>query len=343
MNMKFWKKQINDACFQDPLDLRDKKYEDVALGAAPVDWNKGYDIEKELNFTLPIKNQGQSLSCTGQGGSYYFGILNLVELKEYIEVSAKSLYSQIFLPNGGAYIRDIFKLCVDWGAVYESLVSSYKNGKLPTEDFMRELSWKNEEIDKIAKVLQAKEYRVIEARDNMDLFAMAIRDNYGVVGGVHVGNNGSWRTNEPTPSDRINGHCIYYGKFGIDEKGKYIATPNSWGERKKDELHLDGWQKLRQDYFNKLYQFNPWVMVDKPNITEATNDPEVQNILVKNEKKFIIEGAGVGRKGVLVNGKLLELTKEREPSASIYVQTNNGSGLTISTELYNKLPKGGLF
>jgi len=40
-------------------------------------------------------------------------------------------------------------------------------------------------------------------------------------------------------------------------------------------------KKLRHDYFNKLYQFNPWLVIDKPNITEATNDPEVQGVLAK--------------------------------------------------------------
>ena len=113
---------------------------------------------------------------------------------------------------------------------------------------MRDLSWKNERVDKLAKTYQAKEYAVIQARDNMDLFARAIRDNHGIVGGVYVGNNGSWRTNEPTPSNRSGGHCIYYGGYGIDEKGKYISTPNSWGTgRGKDPLHPNGWQKLRKN------------------------------------------------------------------------------------------------
>ena len=330
----FYKKQqMGTGAIPRFYDSRDRSYDEIAVGSAPItmsDWKNGFDVERKLNFELPIKNQNGSSSCTFQATSYYVGILNMIETGKYKEVSAKAGYSQIRLPAGGAYIMDAIKLCVDWGAVPEQVVPSYQNGKPPSEKFMIDLSWKNERVDKYAKVLQAKEYRKINARDNMDLFAMAIRDNNGVVGGVLIGNNSSWRTENPTPSTRENGHAVYYSAYGMDEKGKYIATINSWGKRPGFRL-----QKLRQDYFNKLYQFDPWVLCDKPNTFQAT--PNAQEILKANEKKIIIEGEGVGRKGIIVSGELKEIEKDRVSDACLYSFVNNGFGKTVSTELFDEM------
>lgn len=331
-------KEFGAGAISDPIDLRDESYDEVVMGEAPLtneEWLRGFDIEKKLNFELPIKHQNGSLSCVWQAISYYVGILNLVETKIYKEVSAKAGYSQVCLPQGGAYIRSGIKLAVNWGALTENIVPSYKNNKPPPEKFMRDLSWKNEAIDKKAKVLQAKRYKMIESKNNMDLFAMAIRDNGGVVGGLYMGNSSTWRTNEPKPTTREGGHALYYGKFGIDKLGKYIATPNSWGDRKKDELHPDGWQKLRQDYFNNLYQFSPWTLLDKPNINQISQ--EAQDVLAGNDKKIIIEGEGVGRKGIVINNKLMNISKERSAEACLYSLANNGNGITISTKLYDEI------
>jgi len=340
-------KEFGTGCHKDPLDLRDRRYDEAVAGEAPMtdkDWEEGFDIEKELDFPLPIKDQNSSSSCVFQAISYYVGVLNLAEVKIYKEVSAKAGYSQIYIPGGGgAYIREGIKLVVDWGALLESNVRSYENNKPPSETFMRDLSWKNEEADKLAKVLQAKEYRVITACDNMDLFARAIKNNHGVVGGLYVGNSSTWRTNEPKPTTREFGHALYYGKFGVDELGKYIATPNSWGWRGDDKLHPDGWQKLRQDYFTGILQFNPWTIMDKPNVEVNTVDPVIQKILNANEKKIIIEGQGVGRKGIVINGRLRDIVKDREVVACLYGMANNNIGTTVSTDVYNLLPKGGIF
>lgn len=325
----------------DTLDIRDRKYEE-RMGTAPLssaEWNTGYDIEKELNFKLPFKNQGGTLSCTGQAGSYYAGVLDQVELKKYNEVSAKAYYSQVFLSEGGAYIRDVVKLVVNWGGLRENVVSSYINGSLPTENFIRDVSWKNEDIDKSASILKAKEYRVI-TDISMDSIARAIKDGYGCIAGVYVGDNGSWRTNDPTPSTRSGGHAIYFGKFGVDEKGKFISTINSWGERKTDSLHPDGWQKLREDYFNSTFMFNNWVILDAPNeeVNGDLSNPDVIKIIREREKQIVIEGEAPGRKGIIINGKLREITKERSAEACLYSLANN-TGVTVKKSIFDKLPK----
>lgn len=330
----------------DRYDERDYKYDDIALGAAPVDWEKGFDIEKELKFTLRFKNQNSSNSCVGQAWSYYTGILNLLEVGSYHEISAKAYYSQIYLPGGGAYLREGGKLTVDWGALPELVVPSYKNGGLPDEAYMVDKAWKSSELDRLATVLKAKEYRTISAAKNMELFAQAIRDNFGVVGGVYGSNNGTWGTNEPKPpksGESLWGHALFYGKFGIDAIGKYIATPNSWGIRNlKDALHPDDWQKFREDYFATGNMFNPWTLTDQMNAAMPISD-ETKKILATNEKKFVIEGEGPGRKGIIVNGKVKLVKKEREAVAATYVVTNNGMGITVPTKMFDEMPKDGDF
>ena len=327
---------------RDPLDARDFRYEGIAAAGEPVDWNKGFDIEKELDIVIPFKDQDGSGSCVGQAWAYYGAILNAVEIGHYSEQSAKAIYSQIQLglPQGGAYIRDGAKLFVDWGSVKETTVPSYDGVNPPKEAFMKEKLWKTPEIDEMAKVFQAKEYRTFNAAKNIELFAQAIRDNYGVVGGLEGTNNGTWKSGEPKPpADKADwGHSIFFGKLGIDELGKWVASPNNWGTRIKDRLHPDGWQKLREDWFASPYMFNPWTLVDKPN--EVIVSEGATTIINKYEKKFIVEGEGVGRKGIIINGQLHEVAKDREASASIYVQNNNGSGVTVSTDLFNEIPKG---
>jgi len=76
---------MGTGALRDPIDPRDFRYEEVAAAGEPVDWEKGFDVEKELQFKLPIKNQDGSGSCTGQGWSYYGAVLNTVEEGFYDE------------------------------------------------------------------------------------------------------------------------------------------------------------------------------------------------------------------------------------------------------------------
>ena len=281
-------KTFGKGAVRDEKDDRDLPFDKIASAAAPMtdaDWQAGFDIEKKLNFTLPIKNQFSSYSCVGQGWSYYTAILNMIETGVYDEVSAKAIYSQIFIPSlNGAQLRDAAKLIVNWGAVFENIVKSYKDDGTTDEPFMEDISWITPAIIQMAKALEAKEYRLIISY-SMDIFAQAIRDNNGIVAGVEGIDNGTWSSCEPkAPTGQpVWGHCLYFGKYGVDSKGKYIATPNSWGKRKTDSQHPDGWQRLRSDWFANqgLYLFNPWTLVDKPNV--MTNNKDMITIKKQGE------------------------------------------------------------
>ena len=338
-------KKFGTGAIADPKDDRDFIYDDIAMGAPSVDWEKGYDVEKDLKITVPIKNQDGSSSCVGQAWAYYIAIMNALEVGKHIEVSAKAFYSQFHLPGGGAYLRDGGKLAVNWGALTETSVPSYMPGdKAPTESFITDKSWLTPKASEEAETLQAKEYRTIQAKSNMEMFAVAIRDNKGVVGGVYGSNNNTWGTYEPKPpkaGEDLWGHALYFGKYGIDNRGKYIATPNSWGRRGGNMTNYqDGWQKLREDYFTTGNMFNPWTVIDKPNFSTSK---ETMKIVDKNEKKIVIEAEGAGRKGVIVGGKLRELTKTRDAVGCLYVLANNDLGTFVSSKVFEEMPKGDNF
>lgn len=299
-------------------DERHRVYDDqvMAVGAIDIDWDKGFDIRNRIGGHIPFKDQKTSLSCVGQGWAYQQWIFNVIELitvhgmtfdeimEKYPtlldEISAKAIYSQIYLANGGAYIMNGAKLAVEWGALYERIVPSNKKDGSADEDFMRDKSWKNDNLDLLAQVLRGKEYRIIRVRDNMDLYAQAILENHGVVGGVKGQNGKGWGNSErPLPPDSVSdvdwSHCLYFGAFGKDEKGKFIATPNSWGERSWNKGYVwkpgdpigEGWQKLYEDYFTKDFQFDPWTYTDILNINLETMDNEFVRILKDEDSKAV--------------------------------------------------------
>lgn len=259
--------KLHHGALRDIKDERDYFY-DRPLGGSPLteeDWEIGFDIEKELNFKLPNKNQFASLSCVGQAISQYVAIINLAETGVYDEVSAKAIYSQIFLPQGGAYFRDGMKLIKDWGSLFEDKVKSYRENRTTDETFMRDKSWKNSALDKLAELLKAREYKSITGY-TINVFAQAIKDNLGIIAGVTGNNNGTWYSQIPkapkynTLQSQLWDHALYFGKFGKDSRGKWIGTPNSWG--------LQFWQKIYEDEFfkdNGRWIFSPWTLQDKAN------------------------------------------------------------------------------
>lgn len=322
---------------KDIEDWRDRTYEEIAAGASPMtdeEWAKGYDIEKELDININIKNQKRSESCVGQAFGYYSAVKNAKETGFYDEQSAKAIYSNIYLPSGGAYFRDGAKHLVNFGSLEEKTVPSNREDGSTDETFMRDKTWRTKEIEEMAKILGAKEYRSIVSF-YMDIFAQAIRDNHGIVAGVVGNNNGAWFTNEPqpptlsTPQGEWWYHALYYGKFGVDDLGKYIASPNSWGTRTKDGLHQDGWQKYRENWFaeNGKWLFSPWTIIDKPNFT------------INNKDMITIKEIGKSAVYLLAGDKIIpfatdwETYKKEFPNAQI---------IELSSGEINKLKKSAL-
>lgn len=92
----------------------EKKTDYVYGGAAPV---PPFDWTKPCPFTVPLvaTNQGHSLSCTGQAAANMAKILYFLKTGILEDFSPRFIYSQVFLPGGGAYGRDALAKLADLG------------------------------------------------------------------------------------------------------------------------------------------------------------------------------------------------------------------------------------
>lgn len=318
-----------NGCKPNTKDKRDFVYEDIVLGAPSIDYNAGFDIRWLLGDDISYLDQMQSYSCVACATAYQVWVYQILEMirdyslkegkqvnlkwlrinksDEVKKISFKAIYSQISLGYAqGAAIRDAGKLVVNWGSVFDTLVPSMKPDGMTDETWVINKSWKTSQIDENAKTLQGKDYRFITS-NTMDIIAMAIKENNGVIGGVTGINNGTWLTERPTPptaSDyatawKLWGHALWFGAYGKDSIGNYIATPNSWDSsfswRKKDWTPDKpagyGWQKLYIDWFtpiqmpdyNAYPMFNPMTFTDKDN--EIAGICNVDRRYYKNENK----------------------------------------------------------
>ena len=273
-NNKDFNNNIKTGAIRDKVDDRDFIFE--ALGNKPLteeEWQRGYDVEKEVGFKIPVKDQMSSFSCVGQAFSYYLGVLLGMKNGRYREVSAKSIYSLIAIGrNQGAYLRDGAKTTKELGAMWENLLKSYKDNGLSDEVHMTDKSWFNEDVKEIMKLLKSSDYYMV-SNFTIDGFARAISNGTGMVAGVTGNNNGTWNNVEPqppsidTPQGQTWGHALFFGKYGIDSKGKYVEVLNSWGN-----IGNGGWQKLRENWFkdNGRWVFNPWNLIIKNNNMNET-------------------------------------------------------------------------
>lgn len=255
--------------------------------SAPFDWVAGFDFEKQYGIKIKIKNQMNSESCGGQAGSYGVAGAEIVcgsNPKEYLEYSAKSIYSQIFLsPDGGVEEATLMNFLANQGANLESLVPSTSSNGIVTEEFMEDKTWMTPELQKEAQV--AKVYLPAVVPNDMESWACAIRDHGFLIVAVQGENDGTWNTNEPQPPTNPTwGHFLFFAKAGTDTIGKYIATPNSWGDcRAHDTLHLDGWQKFRQNWFDNGAQniWTAYTFIEKQPMTD-------EQVLIKDAQSSAI-------------------------------------------------------
>jgi len=244
----------NPGARPDPIDYRDFDYERLqkVLGKPTINWEEGFDIA-----ALKVEDQDGSSSCVGQAWSKYAEALNVVEESEFTDLSAKFIYSQIFIPQGGAYIREGAKIVVNQGISPEQDLSSYP----ATEANMRKKEDITENIFKKAIPYKAKSYASIWHKNKIDKFAEAILQNHGVVTGVY-GEHPGWQTAWVKPPKNADwGHAIYCVGFVMVEGKKYIKFLNSWGTNWGES----GYGYLGEDYFTTSNVFSAWTLVDLPN------------------------------------------------------------------------------
>lgn len=236
------------------------------MGAPVIDWERGYSVEADLKFVMPTKNQGTSLSCVGNAWSYYAALLELRENHAFTEMSARDVYSQIFLPQGGAVIAEGAKILTKKGIETDA--------DLPTASPATEAGMRfrgDVTLAGIAAALafKAKSYVSTPSYANadlaMDTFAQMILEGTGCVTGA-TGSNPGWRAaggivRPPEASEVQWGHAFVCIGFGLVQGKKAIIFKNSWGEGWGDSGH--GY--LTEEYFKSGNVFGATIALDLPN------------------------------------------------------------------------------
>lgn len=306
----------------DKIDERDYKYE-MPFGAAPLPTNYQIQIDK-------IENQDGSLSCVGQSWAYYLQVLEKTENGTFTDLSAKSIYSQIFVPTGGAQIRDGAKLAVNFGVNKENTVPSYINGVPPSEDFMRQTDWLSEATKAEAQVYESKEYRTIEHGGNINIIKQAILDNHGVVSGFMVSMEG-WATGDvrpPQAGEALSGHAVYF--YGWE--GDKILFANSWGEN----WGHGGIGKINPSYWsNPGWTFSLWTLIDKENTMYKLISEIGSEDVFYVDNEFQPDGTFQEKRVQIGDAETFEQFKNK-------LWGNWGDVFKLESSEFNKFPKGGI-
>ena len=166
--IKFDEKTIRSGARPDMHDGRDflfgaylENYEDK-IQEVEIDWDNDYKEIQDYKRFL-VKNQMSSLSCVGQTGAHYKEALEYYLKRDLKEKSAKSVYSQIALPSGGAFFRDGMKIITEYGINLENDVKSYKEDGSVNESFISDKSWVSDELTKKANYYANQNYYSINS------------------------------------------------------------------------------------------------------------------------------------------------------------------------------------
>lgn len=231
-----------------------------------VDWNAGSRFRNKIS-PLPIKNQGQNYSCSGQAGSYFLKIQRMIQGINEGEISAKSIYDPIAYSGGGTTIKELMTQIAVKGANLEKDVSSYDQFHDPlTEVQIKNKSSQTPELIKDA--LTRAGYTPYDIGDDIESVADAINTYGAVIFEItgQDGNNPNWRSATPQPPSKTNPGPYWYHfmcayDFEIDSNGKkrIIAIQSegpSWGNNGVQYFYENYFTGKYLDAFTFIYDLN---------------------------------------------------------------------------------------
>lgn len=221
--------EFGKGAIETPQIVKDTHYQLMAAPIPPVNWAK-----TRRDRWLPILNQRQTLSCTAHAAVYYGRVLNKIRNgidEEY--GSRRHIYSQVYAPEGGAYIWKAMSIPVKQGFISELSV--------PEGDYS-ELTLRDSSLNPNAIVEALPEkYAQLTNNKNMDYLAWVIDTFGGFVTGFNGNNNMFLPGGITTIPQSVDwGHSVYVYDYGLLPNGeKTLIYVNSW----------DGWGDAGYGYF----------------------------------------------------------------------------------------------
>lgn len=294
-------------CLKSPKDNRRIMLGDISFTPDPAapSWEAGFDNEVKYG-KLKREHQGSSLSCVGQGWSKYLEMLNLIETKKAIDLSARFIYSQIRLLNGYAFINDGANLCVKQGCSEESVIPSYDAGKPPTEAFMALKGDITDTVRQKALKFQAKKYVWLDTSPTLTTTDWEnIRQIIWQFGGFVSG---------------FQGHCMYATSYGKKNNRNFIKFVNSYGQGSDIE------------YYGDVELYDITFLVDLPNPPDKINMYKLVREPMDPSEVWAINN---GAKRHIANWQTLELGKMSKDKLWDF---SDVSGIPLATDQEWSLP-----
>lgn len=258
-----------------PQAIRDKQFR--ILSSAPlIDWSIPYKVP----FTGLVLNQDGSSACTSFATSIYTRALSQSEGRDD-DYSRRYIYSQIYQPNGGAYIHDAMAVPLK-GIPLASQIPDMD----ASEMIMRDSSLNANAI----LVERAQKYAIIP-KSNIDQLAQVVKDYHGFVTGF-LGHNGMFdETGMVKDWSKADwGHAVYIIGYEIINGIKCLRFRNSWGR----DWGTGGDGFLPEAFVNagdRLFSCYTYADIEDIDVTSMNNryvsaDKDVW--LVKNGKRSLI-------------------------------------------------------
>lgn len=270
----------------DSPDSRDFKAESV-MGTPIIDWNADFFLPEP-----PNNDQNGSSSCVAQAWSYYHWQLRNKDF------SRRDLYARIFLPGGGAYIREGGLQIVKLGQATRDEVP---DPAIETEtDMCKGTGTPNQQSS------DQELNSFVIADISIDNVAWAIEQYKGLVFGVQGSNAGWVDMANPRPAasnEVIWGHALYLFGRHMHNGLKCVIAKSSWGNSGNTTTH-----HIKENYFVSGAIFNPWTLIPK-DAQSMTN-----SLIVQNSTEYGIYDPATSEDGLITlmrnRGMLIPLTPE---------------------------------
>jgi len=311
--------------YEDLPDNRDVPF-DLIFSA--VSLPVSYDTIDEIGG-IKVENQGSSQSCVAQSFSKYAEVLEKIEKNQFTDLSAKFIYSRIFVPQGGAQIRDGAKIVSTFGVTKEEYDPSY-----PAEETrMRE---RNNELSVLEDALVHKSsgYVTIWHKEDVEIIKQAIYQNKGVVSGF-IGSNEGWQTEivrPPKSGESEWGHAVYL--IGWDNQNR-IKFLNSWGE---------GWGNNGKGTIDPSYwqvggkTFSLWTLADLPD--DWQQQTKMYKLVRNPDNNLEVFAINNGAKRHIANKQTLVLGSQEPDKLWIWQE---GQEIPIASAVEFNIPEASEF